>query len=169
MEDPKWLIDYLRLRPGTCGYMATTYTSSTVVDVQNRGPLPLGAALYFLVTPDAPVKLHRIPSDQIYHHYRGSPLEVLLLYPDGTGHVAEVGSDLERGQTCQLLIPAMTYHAARVHAGAALLGTTSWPGIIEGELRLGSSRELQERYPSFATELHRLTGDSTHGGTDTQT
>jgi uncharacterized protein len=45
---------------------------------------PLGSALYFLVTPSAPVRLHRIRNDQLYHYYLGDPLEVFLLNADGT-------------------------------------------------------------------------------------
>src|SRR6202795_2945140 len=32
---------------------------------------PVGSALYFMVTPEAPVKLHRIKNDQLYHYYLG--------------------------------------------------------------------------------------------------
>jgi hypothetical protein len=31
------------------------------------------------------IRLHRIRSGQMYHHYLGDPLEVLLLYPGGIG------------------------------------------------------------------------------------
>jgi predicted cupin superfamily sugar epimerase len=40
--------------------------------------------------------MYRIRSDQLYHHYLGDPLEVLMLFLDGTGAVAAVGSDLAR-------------------------------------------------------------------------
>jgi predicted cupin superfamily sugar epimerase len=43
----------------------------------------VGSALYFLVTPGAPVRLHRIRNDQLYHYYLGDPLEVFLLNTDG--------------------------------------------------------------------------------------
>jgi predicted cupin superfamily sugar epimerase len=48
------------------------------------GTHTLASALYFLVTPKRPMRLHRLRSDQIYHHYLGNPLEVLLLLPDGS-------------------------------------------------------------------------------------
>ena len=36
-----------------------------------------------MVTPDAPVKLHRIMNDQIYHYYLGDLIELRLLYQSG--------------------------------------------------------------------------------------
>lgn len=44
-----------------------------------RGWRPWGSALYFLVTTGAQIVLHRIRSDQLYHHYVGDPLDVLML------------------------------------------------------------------------------------------
>src|SRR5262249_47923181 len=71
---------------------------------------PVGSALYFEVTRQAPVHLHCIRNDQLYHRYLGDPLEVLLLYPDGTHAVQVMGSDLEAGAKLQLLIPGSTFH-----------------------------------------------------------
>ena len=66
---------------------------------------PAGSALYFIVTPDAPVRLHRIRNDQLYHRYLGDPIEVLMLHENGTSERAIVGPNLRAGQCVQLLIP----------------------------------------------------------------
>ena len=94
------IVDLLRLKKHpTCGFVAETYCSTQTIPPEALpktydGARPLGSAIYFLVTPRAQIRLHRIRSDQMYHHYSGDPLEVLLLYPDGSGRVAVVGSDL---------------------------------------------------------------------------
>jgi predicted cupin superfamily sugar epimerase len=41
---------------------------------------PRASALYFMVTPDASVRLHRIRNDQLYHRHLGDPIEVLMLH-----------------------------------------------------------------------------------------
>lgn len=72
----------------TCGFVRVTFVSPRSI---GPGALaapfadarPLGSALYFLVTPDAPVRLHRIRNDQLYHYYLGDPLEVFMLHDDG--------------------------------------------------------------------------------------
>lgn len=156
---PAELIALLGLTPGSCGYMATSYRSGLDVTPEGAAPRPMGEALYFLVTLEAGVQLHRIPSDQLYHHYQGDPLEVLLLPEDGPAWTAVVGHDLAGGQRPQLLIRGGTFHAARVLPGgaSALLGTTSWPALAEGELEMGDARVLAARYPEVADTLAGFT------------
>ena len=120
----------------TCGFVAETYRSpskipATALPEAYEGDRPYGSALYFLVSPDAQIVMHRIRSDQLYHHYMGDPLEVLMLYPDGTGAVALVGSDLAGGERPQLFVPGGTFHTSRLasgDSGYALLASTEWPG-----------------------------------------
>jgi predicted cupin superfamily sugar epimerase len=50
-----------------------------------------------MMSPAAPVKLHRIKNHQLYHHYLGDPIEVLMLHDDGTHTFAVVGADLRVG------------------------------------------------------------------------
>jgi predicted cupin superfamily sugar epimerase len=97
-------------RHPTCGFVTETYRSPLEIPEKAlpeayEGARPYASALYFLVTPDAQIVLHRIRSDQLYHHYLGDPLEVLMLFPGGDGTVATVGSDLESGMRPQLLVP----------------------------------------------------------------
>lgn len=146
------IIELLGLQPGTCGFMSTSFRSPLEVAPTGAASRTIGQALYFLVTPAARVQCHRIASDQVYHHYAGDPLEVLLVPEDGEGRVAVVGPDLEAGMRPQLLIPARTFHAARVLDGGAfaLMGTTSWPGVAEGEFERGDAATLTRLSPRLA-------------------
>ena len=72
-----------------------------------------------------------------------------------TQHV--VGTDLTAGMLPQLLIPARAFHFGRLADrpgghGWALLGTTSWPAVAEGEFEYADVAELKEAY-SQAQEL----------------
>ena len=89
------------------------------VDAPFAAGRPVGSGLYFLVTPDRGVQLHRIRNDQLYHAYTGDPLELLALYPDGTSEVVVVGTDLVAGQRPQHFLPGGTFHTARIVAGGA--------------------------------------------------
>src|SRR5262249_46436181 len=91
---PHDIIRDLGLAPGTCGYMAKSYESQLMTAGDSISSRSIGAALYFLITPDAGIRPHRIPSDQIYHHYAGNSLEVLLLLSNGHFEQAVVGPDL---------------------------------------------------------------------------
>ncbi len=53
----------------TCGYVRVTYvakiaTGGLAAPFATRRPM--GSGLYFMVTPDQPVRLHRIKNDQFY-------------------------------------------------------------------------------------------------------
>lgn len=100
----------LKLEPNqTCGFVRATYVSDQKIGTER----PVGAVLYFMVTRDAPVRLHRIRNDQLYHYYRGDPLELLLLKADGTSEKVVIGPDLAAGQRVQFFIPRSTFHTAR--------------------------------------------------------
>jgi predicted cupin superfamily sugar epimerase len=110
---PNEIITTLGLQPATCGYVSEPFRSAiempaSVLPPGYSGVHSLGNVLYFLVTHDAGVQLHRIRSDQMYHHYLGEPLEVLLLYADGGHEVRMVGNDLSSGMRPQLFVPGGT-------------------------------------------------------------
>jgi uncharacterized protein len=162
---PAEIIDLLGLATHpTCGFVAETYRSiSRIPDgpLPNgpHGSRPYGSVLYFLVTPAVRMVLHRIQCDQMYHHYLGDPLEVLLLNPDGTGAVAVVGPDLKAGMRPQLFIPAGTFHVSRVlgEETFALLGTTEWPGVEAPDVEVGNVETLMAAFPAFKDEIGSFT------------
>ncbi|GAB4070274.1 cupin domain-containing protein [Ancylobacter sonchi] len=151
----------LDLAPGaTCGFVRLTYVAPQRIAPAGlpapfEGGRPMGSALYFLVTPAAPVQLHRIRNDQLYHYYLGDPLDVLLLHEDGRVERAVVGPDLAAGQCVQLFIPGGTFHTARLAAGGHwfLGGSTEWPGVEPEDVELGDSEALVARFPSAAVEI----------------
>src|SRR5215213_5982932 len=164
-EEVKAMLD-LEPHP-TCGFVAETYRSplkipATALPEAYEGDRPYGSALYFLVSPEAQIVMHRIRSDQLYHHYMGDPLEVLMLYPDGTGAVAAVGSDLAGGERPQLFVPGGTFHTSRLLApedsGYALLASTEWPGVEPPDVEHGDIEELVAAFPEMDTQIRAFTG-----------
>ena len=154
-------MELLDLQPHpTCGFVAETYRSGSRVGVDGlpggfEGTRPVGSALYFMVTPEANIRLHRIREDQLYHHYLGDPLEVLLLHEDGTGEVRTVGADLRSGMRPQLLIPGGTFHTSRLPRGGwALLASTEWPGVEPPDVEQGDPDALAASHPGVASDLH---------------
>jgi predicted cupin superfamily sugar epimerase len=99
---------------------------------------------------NAHIVMHRIRSDQQYHHYLGDPLEVLMLYPDGSGAVATVGTDIASGMRPMLFIPANTFHMSRRPGGGfALLGSTEWPGVDPPDVETGDREKLLSAFPEM--------------------
>jgi predicted cupin superfamily sugar epimerase len=154
----------LKLEPNaTCGFVRVTFkTNESIAPGGLPAPFadgrPLGSALYFLVTPDAPVRLHRIRNDQLYPYYLGDPLEVFLLHADGKAERVVVGPDLRAGERVQLLIPGNTFHTARL-AGRRrwfLGASTEWPGVVPADVELGNLDQLAGKYPDVAPQLRAI-------------
>src|SRR5439155_27389500 len=108
----------LGLEPNpSCGFTTPTYNSALRVPTP-RGERQCAFAQYFLVAPERAMVMHRIRSDQLYHHYAGDPLEVLRLHEDGTGDVPVVGSALPAGRRPHLRTPPQTFTFRRASPGA---------------------------------------------------
>ena len=155
--------DLLRLEPhATCGFVRLTFTSTRSIPpgalaAPFADERPLGSALYFMVTPCTPVRLHRIRNDQLYHYYLGDPLEVFLLHAKGGAERIVVGPDLRNGHRVQLLIPGDTFHTARLLGGGWFLGaSTEWPGVAPSDVETGTVDELAAKHPDVAADLRAI-------------
>jgi uncharacterized protein len=154
----------LALEPNaTCGFVRLTYQSAlSIAPGGLRAPFadgrPLGSALYFMVTPSAPVRLHRIRNDQLYHYYLGDPIELFLLHAGGKSERVVVGPDLRDGQRVQHFIPGNTFHTARIigNGRCFLGGSTEWPGVVPADVEIGNVDELARQYPAIAAELRAI-------------
>ncbi len=156
------ICDLLDLAPHpTCGFVRVSYVYPHQLA---PGTLPepleaaraLGSALYFLVAPAAPVRLHRIRSAQLYHYYLGDPLEVIMLQADGRIERVTVGPDLRAGERPQLLIPGNTFHTARVQGAWFLGASTEWPGVEPADVEVGDLAALCAAYPDAADDLRAI-------------
>lgn len=163
--DPEWLKQEFGLAPHpTCGFFAESYRSTLRIPAaalpdEFDGDRPAGTAVHFLVTDDVTLTVHRVNSDQQYHHHLGDALEVLLLLPDGTSEHHVVGPDLPAGQVPVLLIPGRTFHVSKLAPGGswAFLSATGWPGVAPPDFEVGDVEALAERFPDAADTLRRLT------------
>ena len=154
----------LQLEPNaTCGFVRITYLSKQEIAAGGLpAPFsdrrPMGSALYFMVTPTAPVRLHRIRNDQLYHYYLGDPLEIFMLRGDGTTERVVVGPDLRGGERVQLLIPGNTFHTARLIGRRRwfLGASTEWPGVVPADVEIGNLEDLAAKYPAVAADLRAI-------------
>src|SRR5213594_4131816 len=160
----------LKLEPhATCGFVRVTFMSkeriaSGGLPAPFAAGRPLGSALYFMVTPGAPVRLHRIRNEQLYHYYLGDPLEVFLLHADGSTERVIVGPDLRGGQRVQLLIPGNTFHTAKLIGGRQwfLGASTEWPGVVPADVEIGKLDEVTGKYPAVAADLRAIAASVQH-------
>ena len=157
----------LNPHPAEGGYYRETYRSD---EVMAAGCLPsryLGersacTAIYYLITPYGPSRLHRLQTDEIFHFYMGDPVLMLQLDPNGGGKTVLMGSDLRSGQVPQVVVPRGHWQGMLLADGGsfALLGTTVAPGFSFDDFEEGDAAELSAKYPAFRGIIGRLA----HGG-----
>jgi len=153
----------LKLEPnGAYGFARESHTSDLKIaglPARFAAGRPLGSPLYFMVTPAAPVKLHRSRCDQLYHYYLGDPIEVLLLRENGDSELVVVGPNIVGGELVQLFIPGNTFHTARVTGKRRwfLGASTEWPGVVPSEdVELGDVERLAAKYPEASADIRKF-------------
>lgn len=137
------------------GYFRRNYCS---LEKTEQGK-PMGTAIYFLLTPDSFSRMHRLPTDEVYHFYLGDPVELLLLSPNREGSIIKLGSELKQGMQLQTVVPGGTWQGSRLSDGGrwALLGTTMAPGFTDADFVPAQPEELKKMYPQFAKKIEQLT------------
>lgn len=159
------LIRELELQPHPeGGYYRETYRSDDKI-MKSCLPERYGAdrsvstCIYYMLTADTFSVMHKVESDEIFHHYLGAPLEMLLLHPSGHSEIVIVGPDVSAGQRPQFVIRRGVWQGSRVLGGAAftLIGATVAPGFDFADFSEGTRAELSAQFPEQAALIGALT------------
>lgn len=122
-------------------------------------------AIYFLLKRGQISKLHRLRSDELWHFHAGDPLEVVMIDREGRLECATLGTDLERGERPQVVVPAGRWFGAR-HPGRAgggqqgftLMGCTVAPGFDFADFEMGvKGQTLIQQFPQHRDIIETLT------------
>ena len=114
------------------------------------------SAIYYLMRSGNFSAMHRQNGPELWHHYAGAPVEMLLLAPDGSISTPTLGDDLGRGQRPCVAVPAGTWLGATTTGDWSLVGTTMAPPFDQEGFELGDGAELIARYPTAADAIGRL-------------
>jgi len=154
----------LRLHPEEGGYYVETYRSDERIPTEALpdrydGPRSFITAIYYLLTPDTFSAMHRLSTDEIFHFYVGDPIEMMQLFPDGSGRVLTLGSEILKGMSPQVVVPKGVWQGSRLLPGGrfALLGTTVSPGFECSDYESGYRDVLVKSYPKFRDLIVALT------------
>lgn len=168
-EKAEALIRMLGMRelPGEGGWLAETYRAAWTLPAERlvpdcRGPRASCTAIYYLLQRGEISALHRLRSDEMWHFYQGDPLELCVIGPTGAAQVYTLGTDIEAGQTHQVVVEAGRWFGARLKPGAdvqgyALVGCTVSPGFDYSDFELASAAQLTKEYPQHQAFIAALT------------
>ncbi len=154
----------LELLPMEGGHFAETYRAGEMLPESALpqgygGPRSLATAIYYLLTPGTFSAMHRLRTDEVYHFYAGSPVEMLQLHPDGSARTITLGPDILGGMQVQVIVPRWVWQGSRLKSGGefALLGTTMAPGFDPADYEHGDRQELIRSFPGAAGLIRALT------------
>ena len=88
-----------------------------------------GTSIYYLLRADERSRRHRIDATEIWHHYAGAPLELVVEPAEGGRETVLLGPDLEAGERPQVIIPPHAWQSARSLGAWTLVGCTVSPAF----------------------------------------
>lgn len=158
--DANRLVELLGLSPHPeGGFFTETFRAPVVLGgLPHGGPRAASTAIYFLLPAGTFSALHRVSSDEVWHHYDGDPLELHLIDGAGVYTMHVLGRDLAAGQRPQLVVPAGVWQASVPRGDRyALCGCTVAPGFDFADFEMPPRAELTRLHPTHAEIIARLT------------
>jgi predicted cupin superfamily sugar epimerase len=159
-KDAVKLIKRLRLKNHPeGGYFKQTYTADTIVNVVGYDkPRYISTAIYYMLVGDQFSALHRIKSDELWHHYTGGSL---TLYAIHNGKLSKIKMGKSRGEAPQVAIKANTWFAASTirnhtvclaalyHLALIIVTGSLVKGMSLSRCILSTGRSLKDILPLF--------------------
>ncbi|MFT3709047.1 MAG: cupin domain-containing protein [Archangium sp.] len=132
------------------GFFRETYRAGATLPGTNRS---VSTAILYLLGAGQRSKLHRIDADEVWHFYRGGPLEVIELTAAGA-RITTLSVEHP-----QHVVSAGTWFGSRPAPGTeyALVGCTVAPGFEFAHFELGTRAALTSEFPNARDVIKALT------------
>jgi predicted cupin superfamily sugar epimerase len=164
-KDAKLYIERFYLQPHPeGGYFKEIYRSGEIILPESmprklKKERSVSTSIYFLLEGKQVSKFHRLQSDEIWHFYDGSGINIYII--DDKGNLSNVilGKDVEKGEVFQAVIPAGHWFAAEVTKSNsfALVGCTVAPGFDFEDFELADRNEMLESFPLHEIIIKKFT------------
>lgn len=139
------LIDALGLLPHPeGGFFREVYRSeSRVQPLDDRTARRAVTTIYFLLASGAVSRWHQVLSDEVWHHYEGDPLELLVADTALTRVTRHVLGPVGDRMRPVYVVRAHEWQAARSTGGYTLAGCTVAPGFEFADFRMIAAESEQ--------------------------
>jgi uncharacterized protein len=142
------------------GYYRETFRASlSLAGLPHGSPRAASTAIYFLLPAGTFSALHRVGSDEVWHHYDGDPVDLHTIDGIGMAHtVVRLGRDIAAGERPQHVVTAGLWQAAvPVGERFALCGCTVAPGFDFADFAMPSRAEMLSLLPAHRALVESLT------------
>lgn len=158
LPEVKVLIDHYNLEPLPVEQtlFRSTYRSSH--ELGNGKPNGTAIIGLYCDEPRSVSLFHKLPVDEVWHFYGGDPLRLILLHPDGSSEDVIMGSDPQKGEHVQFVVPAGVWQAGHMVAGGvySLFGCTMAPGFTDDMFEGGTRDRLASEHPDRIDDINAL-------------
>jgi predicted cupin superfamily sugar epimerase len=156
-QDARRLIETLALLPHPeGGFFRETFRSPLQVETP-WGMRAASTAIYFLLPAATFSTLHRVRSEEAWHHYDGDPLELHTIDAGGAHASVRLGPP-SSGLVAQHVVAAGAWQAAvPVGDRYSLCGCTVAPGFDFADFEMAERSALLRAYPALRGAVERLT------------
>ncbi len=116
-------------------------------------------SIYFLLEGNQVSTFHRLRSDEFWHFYDGSTLNIYTIDKDGKLKILKLGSKSMEGGSFQVQIKHGIWFGAEAadKSSFSLVGCTVSPGFEFEDFEFGKRNELIKRYPEHKDIIVKLT------------
>jgi predicted cupin superfamily sugar epimerase len=122
------------------------------------GDRNFSTAIYFLLRSQDRSAFHKIKSDELWHFHAGTSLSIYVIQ-DGVLAIHKLGSNPDKGESLQVVIPANCWFGAKVEQpdSYTLSGCTVAPGFDFRDFELAERKMLSKQFPDLAGIIEMLT------------
>ncbi len=145
------------------GYYKELYRSEESFPLKSlpsrySGDRTFSTAIYFMLTHEDVSKFHRIKSDELWHFYKGDPLDIYVINSNGQLNIERLGNNFENGERPQITIPKNCWFGAKTTGNDySLLGCTVAPGFDFDDFELAERESLLQEFPDLKEVIIEFT------------
>jgi len=120
---------------------------------------PVFTLIYYLLEGGQFSAFHKVKYDEIWHFYKGSPVNLYILTDSERLLYITLGNDIENNQQIHCVIKGNTWFGADIkdRTSYSLMGCSVSPGFDFRDFELGDRNKLTRMYPQHKDIINRLT------------
>ena len=132
---------------------------NTAIDNRYGGSRTVSTSIDFLLTGNQFSAFHKIKSDELWHFYDGSPINLYLISEDGNLEIKKLGINISENEVPQITIPKNIWFAAEPidKESFSLVGCTVAPGFDYKDFELGERKLLTKSFPQHIELINQFT------------
>ncbi|RTL60738.1 MAG: cupin domain-containing protein [Sphingobacteriales bacterium] len=164
MLTASYLVDHYQMQAHPeGGFYKQTYRSDEYLNTAHLpgrfgGERVISTAIYFLLEGNQFSAFHRIKSDELWHFYYGTSLNIYVIHLNGELKIIKLGNNIVEGENFQTVVPAGCWFASKPvkEEGFSFVGCTVAPGFDFADFELAKANSLIKEYPQHKDLIRRL-------------